>query len=207
MAARAPSSGSIVQAGTAAALTTPKRLEEVEKLLVHKKPWPAFLHAGLKVRGEWDDCPEGAGDALEWMASTTVGLLDIASVGPLTPVCKAFTALIEAAEGAIGVVDNLQELVTWCAFLVGVFIKYGKQVDNLKAVTKLLNEFVSTTDELAKHAKVVAARGKTMALLRHKKDAKMTASFDVELRRLWTDIMGVTILNVQENVTRVEKRL
>lgn len=185
----------------------PQRLQEVEQLLEDKRPWSAFLHAGLKVRGEWDDCPEAVGEALEWMASAAVGLLDVASVGPLTPVCKTFTALIEAAEGAIEVVENLIELVTWCAFLVGVFIEHGKQVENLKAVSKPLNEFVSTTGELAKRAKVVAARNKFMALLRHKKDAKMIASFDDKLRRLWTDIRGLAILDVQEIVRRIEERL
>ncbi|CAB1096625.1 unnamed protein product [Ectocarpus sp. CCAP 1310/34] len=160
MAARAPSDVSSVQAGAAAAPTTPERLEEVETLLAYKKPWPAFLCAGVDVHGEWDNCPEGARDALEWMASTAVGLLDIASVGPLTPVCKAFTALIEAAQGAMEVVKNLRELVTWCAFLVGVLIEHGKQVENLKAVNKPLNEFVATTGELAKRANVVAGRGK-----------------------------------------------
>eukprot|EP00903_Cladosiphon_okamuranus_P009156 g8749.t1 len=206
MSPRAPSSGSSVQAGAAAAPTTPKRLEEVEKLLLNKKPWPAFLRGAVDVRGEWDDCPEGARDALKWMASIAVGLLDNASVDPLTPVCKAFTALIEAAQGAIEVVENLRELVTWCAFLVGVFIEHGKQVDNLKAVTKPLNEFVSTTVELAKRAKVVAGRGKIMALLRHKKDAKTFTSFDGKLQRLWTDIRGLAILDVQENVRRIEER-
>lgn len=184
----------------------PQRLEEVEKLLVDKKPWPAFLRAAVEVRDEWDDCPEGAKDALEWMASTAVSLLDIASVGPLTPVCKAFKALIEAAGGAIGVVENLRELVTWCAFLVGVFIEHGKHVDNLKAVTKPLNEFISTTGELAKRAKVVAGRGKIMALLRHKKDAKTITSFDGKLQRLWTDIRGLAILDIQQIVIRLEER-
>ncbi|CAB1113195.1 unnamed protein product [Ectocarpus sp. CCAP 1310/34] len=206
MAARAPSSGSSVQAGAAAAPTTPERLEEVETLLAYKKPWPAFLCAGVDVHGEWDNCPEGARDALEWMASTAVGLLDVASVGPLTPVCQAFTALIEAAQGAMEVVENLRELVTWCAFLVGVLIEHGKQVDNLKAVNKPLNEFVATTGELAKRANVVAGRSKCMAFLCHKKDAKMMASFDDKLRRFWTDIQGLAVLDIQEIVTRMEER-
>ncbi|CAN0433333.1 unnamed protein product, partial [Ectocarpus fasciculatus] len=82
MAARAPSSGGSVQAGGTAEPVTAKMLQEVEQLLASKRPWPAFVHAGLQARGEWNNCPEAVGEALEWMASATVGLLDMASVGP-----------------------------------------------------------------------------------------------------------------------------
>ncbi|CAN0306682.1 unnamed protein product, partial [Ectocarpus fasciculatus] len=213
MAARAPSSGgSILAGGTAEPVTAEvmsgcklcsfshvtygawEMLQEVEQLLASKKPWPAFVHAGLQARGEWNNCPEGVGEALEWMASATVGLLDMASVGPLTPVCKAFTALIEAAEGAIEVAENLEELVSWCSFLVGVFIKHGKQEGNLRPVEKPMKEFVATTIELAKRAKTLGTRGKFTALLFHRRDGKQVQDFDVKLRRIWDDIKGVTLL-------------
>lgn len=78
-----------------------QKLSEVEKLLVAKKRWPAFLRVGSAALDEWEDCPDAVEDALEWMATTTGGLLDLASVGPLTPVCQAFRALIEGADGAM----------------------------------------------------------------------------------------------------------
>ena len=197
-----PMASSLIFSPNAAGL--PQRLVDVEQLLVGKRPWPVFLHVGLEIQSAWNDCPEVVGEALEWMASTAVGVLDAASVGPLTPVCTAFIALIDAAEGAIEVVENLQELVAWCAFLVGVFIEHGKRVENLKAISKPMDEFVSTADELAERARVVAARRKITALLRHNKDAKMIASFDDTLRRLWTDIRGLTILDVHETVKRLD---
>ncbi len=169
----------------------PQRLEETERLLADKAPWPAFLHAGLEMGCQWGDCPEAVGEALEWMASAAVGLLDIASVGPLTPVCTAFATLIEAAGGAIEKVKNLKELVTWCTFLVDVFIGLDEQAGMLKAVTETLNEFVSITGELEKHVKVVAARSKLMALIRRKKDNKTIASLDDKLRDLMTDIRAM----------------
>eukprot|EP00903_Cladosiphon_okamuranus_P006464 g6324.t1 len=107
----------------------------------------------IRAGGEWNDCPEIVGEALGWMGTAAVGLLDIASVGPLTPVCEAFTALIEAAQGATEAAENLGELVSWCAFLVSVFIKHFKHVADLRHVAKTLDEFVSTTIELAKRAK------------------------------------------------------
>ena len=71
----------------------------------------------------WENCPEIVHEALGWMAASAGGLLDIASVGPLTPACHAFKALIEAAGGAAEAREKLRELVSWCAFLVRVFIK------------------------------------------------------------------------------------
>ncbi|CBN79677.1 NB-ARC and TPR repeat-containing protein [Ectocarpus siliculosus] len=213
MAARAPSSGGSVQAGgtaepvtaeysfgglhcswTTLGIGSGQMLQEVERLLASRKPWPAFVQAGLQARYEWNNCPEAVGEALEWMASATVGLLDMASVGPLTPVCKAFTSLIEAAEGAIEVAKNLEELVSWCSFLVGVFIEHGKQEDNLRPIAKPMKDFVATTIELAKRAKAMGARGKCTALLCHRRDGKQVQDFDVKLRHIWDDIQGVTLL-------------
>lgn len=65
-----------------------------------QKPWPAFLLVGSDALDDWENCPYIAKDALEWMTTSAVGLLDIASVGPLKPVLQAFKALIEAAGGA-----------------------------------------------------------------------------------------------------------
>ncbi|CAB1114071.1 unnamed protein product [Ectocarpus sp. CCAP 1310/34] len=86
--------------------------QEVEQLLASRKPWPALFTRDCRPGNEWNICPEAIGEALEWMALATVGLLDMASGGPLTPVCKAFTMLIEAAEGAIEVAENLEKLVS-----------------------------------------------------------------------------------------------
>ena len=188
-------------------LCSSQALEEVQRLLVGNRPWPAFLRVGIRGRGEWEDCPETVQDALEWMATTTVGLLDIASVGPLTPVCKAFTALIEAAKGATEAAENLGELISWCAFLVGVFIEHGKHVGNLAPVQKALDEFVSTTSELAKRAKVLASRSTCTALLCHKRDAKTIVGFDEKLRRTWTDIQGISILDTHAKISGLERTL
>ena len=136
-----------------------------------------------------------------------MGLLDMASVGPLKPVCRAFTALIEAAEGATEVAENLEELISWCAFLVGVFIEHGKHVDDLAPITELLNKFVSTAGELAKRAKILASRKKCVALLCSRRDAKTLDRFKVQLRRIWTDIRGIAVLDTQMAVNRLERQL
>ena len=141
------------------------------------------------------------------MASATVGLLDAASVDPLTPVCKAFTALIEAAEGATEVAENLGELISWCAFLVGVFIEHGKHVGDLTAIAKPLNEFVSTASELAKRAKVLASRSTCSSLFHYKRDVETVSSFEDKLRRTWVDIQGVASLKTREVVSRLEQTL
>lgn len=185
----------------------PQRLEEVQRLLAGNNSWPAFLQVCTEANGLWQDCPEIVVEALQWMATATVGLLDIASVGPLTPVCQAFAALIEAAEGAIEVAQSLEELVSWCALLVGVFIELGKQLGNLTSITKPLHEFVSTTTELAKHAKVLASRNTCSALLCHQRDAKTVAGFEDKLRRVWEDIKGLSILDIRMIVDRLERQL
>eukprot|EP00752_Nemacystus_decipiens_P009291 g8302.t1 len=207
MAARAPLSGGSFQAGGAPEPTAPEELEEVQRLLAAKKLWPAFLRAGIRVWGEWNDCPEIVGEALEWVETTALGLLDIARVGPLTPVCKAFTALIEATQGATEAAENLRELISWCAFLVGVFIAYGKHAGDLSPITKFLDEFVATTRELAKRAKVLASRSICAALFCYKKDLKMVSSFEDKLRRVWTDIQGVASLETREIVSRLQQTL
>lgn len=104
----------------------PQRIAEVERLLFAKKPWPAFLLVGYDTVDGWDNCPDVAKDALEWMTTSAVGLLDIASVEPLTPICEAFKALIEAAGGAAEAEEKLRDLISWCSFIIGVLIKLGK---------------------------------------------------------------------------------
>ena len=184
-----------------------QRLEEVQRLLAGSESWPAFLHAGVEANGMWNDCPETVKDALEWMATTTVGLLDTASIGLLTPVCRAFSALIKAAEGTIEVAENLKELISWCSFLVGVFIEHGKHVGDLGPVQKALDEFVSITTELAKRAKVVASRNKCAALLCYRKDARTVEVFAAKLRHVWDNIQGLAILDTRMAVNRLERKL
>ncbi|CAN0452600.1 unnamed protein product, partial [Scytosiphon promiscuus] len=82
MEGRAPYGGGSVQAGGAAEPTA-VTLEEVQRLLAARKPWPAFLQGGWA-----NGCPEGIEEALRWMASGAVGLLNVANVGPLKPICK-----------------------------------------------------------------------------------------------------------------------
>ncbi|CAN0054836.1 unnamed protein product, partial [Ectocarpus fasciculatus] len=118
------------------------RLEHVGKLLADKRPWPAFLHIGARATEEWEACPTPAQEALTWMATAAVGALDSASVGPLVPVCQAFKALIEAAEGAAASQDKLQSLVSQCAFLATVLIQHGRAVGPLAQVQKPIQDFV-----------------------------------------------------------------
>eukprot|EP00752_Nemacystus_decipiens_P009335 g8343.t1 len=207
MAARAPFSSGSVQAGGATEPTIPERLQQVERLLADKKQWPSFLQVGLEARDEWDNCPEGVGEALEWMSTATVGLLDIASVGPLTPMCKTFAALIEATQGAIEVAEKLKNLICWCAFLVCVFIEHGKRVGDLSPVTTPLDEFLSITSELVEHARVIASRKKYSALLRHQKDAKTIIGFENKLRHIWADVQGVSTLDTRMILIRLEHNL
>ncbi|CAN0387216.1 unnamed protein product, partial [Pylaiella littoralis] len=196
MEAGAPYSGDSVQAGGAAEPTT-ETLEEVKRLLADRKPWPAFLHAGLA-----SDCPENVGEALAWMASGAVGLLNVASVGPLVPVCEAFKGLIQAAEGAAEADEKLRELISWCAFLTEVLLQHGKELDDLAPVRNPLVAFVSTTNKLAKRAKTLAARGKCTALLCFWRDRKQIQEFDAKLRKIWEDIQGHTILDIGALIRR-----
>ncbi|CAM9392553.1 unnamed protein product [Pylaiella littoralis] len=193
MEARAPFSGDSVQAGGAAEPTT-KTLEEVKRLLADRKPWPAFLHAGLA-----SDCPENVEEALAWMASGAVRRLNVASVGPLVSVCEAFKGLIQAAEGAAEVDEKLRELISWCVFLTEVLLQHGKGLDDLAPVRNPLVAFVSTTNKLAKRAKTLAARGKCTALLG---DGKQIQEFDAKLRKIWEDIQGLTILDIGALIRR-----
>ncbi|CAN0585642.1 unnamed protein product, partial [Ectocarpus sp. 12 AP-2014] len=156
------------------------------QLLADKKPWPAFLHSGLA-----NDCPDTAKDALAWMASQAVGFLNVASVGPLTPVCEAVKGLIEAVEGAAEADDKLRELITWCAFLTEVLLQHGTEENALAPVMNQLTAFVSTTNQLTKRAKTLAARGKCAALLCFRRDGKQVQDFDAKLRKIWEDIQGL----------------
>ncbi|CAM9587498.1 unnamed protein product, partial [Ectocarpus fasciculatus] len=190
---RAPASGA--QAGLAAAAaaaavepTTIERLEHVGKLLAEKRPWPAFLHIGARATEEWEACPTLAQEALTWMAGSAVGVLDGASVGPLVPVCQAFKALIEAAEGAAESQDRIQSLVSQCAFLATVLIQHGRAVGPLAQVQKPIEDFVVTTNELAGFAARWAKGGKCRAFFCHRPDLSALADFDECLRRIRSDI-------------------
>ncbi|CAM9762259.1 unnamed protein product [Ectocarpus sp. 8 AP-2014] len=187
---RAPASGG--QAGLAAAAvvepTTVERLEYVGKLLAEKRPWPAFLHIGARATEEWEACPTVAQEALTWIATATVGVLGVASVGPLVPVCEAFKALIEAAEGAAKYQDKLQSLVSQCAFLATVLIQHGRAVGPLAQVHKPIQDFVVSTNELAEFAARWAKGGKCRAFFCHRPDLSALADFEECLRRIRSDI-------------------
>eukprot|EP00903_Cladosiphon_okamuranus_P005675 g5638.t1 len=198
---QAPYSGESVRSGGAAEPITTERLEEVKRHLATRKHWPAFLHGGWA-----NGCPEDVEDALAWMASGTVRLLDMASVGPLVPICKAFKGLIQAAEGAAEADAHLRELIAWCAFiLTEVLLRHGKEVDAHAPVMKPLRDFESVTDDLAKRAKRLATRRKCTALLCFSRDGKQIQEFDVKLRNIWNDIQGVTIMEVELRDARPPK--
>ena len=180
--------------------TLPQNLAEVERLFKAQKRWPAFLRIGAETLDEWENCPEGVQQALEWMVTSAGGVLDIASVGPLTPVCQAFKALIEAAAGAAQVQKKLRELISWCAFLVRVFIKRGETTQALSDIGSRLQEFVSTANKLAERARVLASRRKLEAFFRHRKDAAEIAGFEEELRNIWTDVRGLAVLDIKASV-------
>ncbi|CAM9937884.1 unnamed protein product [Ectocarpus sp. 8 AP-2014] len=160
---RAPASGG--QAGLVAEAepTAAERLDRVGKLLAENKPWPAFLQITARATEEWKACPTPVQEALAWTATATVGVLDIASVGPLVPVCQAFKALIEAAEGAAKSQDKLQRLVSRCAFLTTVLIQYHRAVGPLAQVQKPMKDFIVTTNNLAAFAAKWAKGGKRRA--------------------------------------------
>ncbi|CAM9244996.1 unnamed protein product, partial [Ectocarpus sp. 12 AP-2014] len=192
---RAPASGGQVGLAAAAAAaaavvepTTVERLEHVGKLLAEKRPWPAFLHIGTRATEEWEACPTVAQEALTWMATAAVGVLDGASVGPLVPVCAAFKALIEAAEGAAESQYKLQSLVSQCAFLATVLIQHGRAVGPLAQVHKPIQDFVVTTNDLAVFAARWAKGGKCRAFFCHRPDLSALADFEECLRRIRSDI-------------------
>lgn len=139
---------------------------------------------------------------MKWMASGAVGLLNIASVGPLVPVCEAFKRLIQAAEGAAEADESMRELIGWCIFLVDVLLQHGEEVDALAPVMKPLNDFVATTNELAKRARTLAARRKCSTLLCFQRDGKQIQEFKAKLRNIWTDIQGLTLLEFQSEFRR-----
>eukprot|EP00752_Nemacystus_decipiens_P011921 g10571.t1 len=210
MATRAPfSGGGEESAKQPAEPTAMENLAEVERLLEAQKPWPAFLRTGAETLDEWDSCPEIVHDALEWMVTSGGGLLDIASVGPLTPACQAFQALIAAVRGSAEVQEELRELISWCASLVRVFIKRGKTVDALSDTdsTSSLQDFIATTNELAKRAKVLATRRKFKAVLWHRKDSKEIAGFGNKLRNIWADVRGLTVLDIKASLEEMKRPL
>ncbi|CAM9226584.1 unnamed protein product, partial [Ectocarpus sp. 8 AP-2014] len=185
---RAPASGG--QAGVVAAEepTAAERLDHVGKLLAEKRPWPAFLQIGARVTEEWEHCPTPVQEALAWMATTTVGVLDTANVGPLVPVCLAFKALIEAAEGAADCQDKLKGLISRCAFLTTVLIQHDRAVGPLAQVQKPMKDFVATTNKLAEFAAKWTKSGKCRAFFCHRIDLKTLTDFEEGLRSITDDI-------------------
>ncbi|CAN0240058.1 unnamed protein product, partial [Ectocarpus sp. 12 AP-2014] len=161
---RAPASGGQEDVLAAVEPTAAERLDHVGKLLAEKRPWPVFLQIGARANEEWEACPTPVQEALAWMATTTVGVLDTASVGPLLPVCQAFKALIEAAEGAADCQDKLKGLISRCAFLTTVLIQYDRAVGPLAQVQKPMKDFVATTNKLAEFAAKWAKGVKCRAL-------------------------------------------
>lgn len=141
------------------------------------------------------------------MATTAGGLLDIASVGPLTPVCQAFKTLIEAVGGAAEAEENLRHLVSWCAFLIQAFIKLGRAEGVLSGelVRMCLRDFVLTTNQLAKRAKTLATRPKLTALLYHRKDIMQLSRFEEKLRNIWADIGVLAVLDIGETLKSLSR--
>ncbi|CAM9623612.1 unnamed protein product [Ectocarpus fasciculatus] len=205
---RAPASGS--PAGLVAALepTAAERLDHVGKLLAEKKPWPAFLRVRARATEEWETCPTPVQEALAWMATATaVGVLDIASVEPLVPVCQAFKELIEAAEGAAESQDKLQRLVSRCAFLATVLIQHDRAVGPLAQVQKPMQDFVVTTNNLAAFAAKWAKGGKCRAIFCHRSDLKTLADFEEGLRSITNDITLVDGLEHHQLLLTVHRHL
>ncbi|MEM7516658.1 MAG: NB-ARC domain-containing protein, partial [Planctomycetota bacterium] len=174
----------------------------MDQLLADKRPWSAFLSLGAAAESDWDACPDVPAETLEWMASGAVGFLSASSVGPLTPVCEAFAALIEEARGGAAEGSHeLSELVAWCAFLTEVLLWHGhakEKEGSLGPISATLDDFVSTTGDLAKRAKCLGARRKCVPLLCFRKVAKRAAFFEVKLRGIWKDVQELTTLALDD---------
>lgn len=142
-----------------------------------------------------------------WMATSAGGVLDIASIGPLTPVCQAFKALIEAAQGAAASQDKLQSLVSWCAFLTTVFLQHDRAVGPLAQVRKPMKDFETTTNKLAAFAAKWAKGGKCRALFRHRTDKSTLSDFEKALRSIRNDIALVDGLELHQLLLGMDRRL
>eukprot|EP00752_Nemacystus_decipiens_P007317 g6548.t1 len=197
------------QVGMAVAMdpSSPERLQRVETMLRQERPWHAFLHAGARATEEWEACPTPVQEALAWMATSAVGLLDIASVGPLVPVCQAFQALIEAAEGAAASQDKLQSLVSRCAFLTTVFIQHDRAVGPLARVRKPMKDFEVTTNDLAAFAAKWTKGGKCRAFFCHRTDNSTLSDFEEALRSITNDIALVDGLEQRQLLLELDRRL
>ncbi|CAM9122770.1 unnamed protein product [Laminaria digitata] len=197
------------QVGLAAAVdpTSAERLEDAGTLLKEKRPWPAFLHIGARATQEWEVCPSPVQEALGWMTTAVVGVLDIASVGPLEPVCQAFKALIEAAEDAAESQEKLQSLVSRCAFLTTVLIQHGRAVGPLAHVQKPMTDFVATTNKLAAFAAKWAKGGKCRAFFCHRTDLKVLTDFEERLRSISHDIALVDGLEHRQQSIELGRKL
>eukprot|EP00752_Nemacystus_decipiens_P005175 g4696.t1 len=204
---RAPSNGGQVGLAVAVDPSSPERLQHVGTMLRQKRPWPAFLHVGARATDEWEACPTPVQEALAWMATSAVGLLDVASVGPLEPVCQAFKALIEAAEGAAASQDKLQSLVSRCAFLATVFIQHDRAVGPLARVRKPMKDFEVTTNELAAFAVKCAKGGKCRAFFCHRTDKSTLSDFEEALRGVTNDIALVDELEQRQLLLALDRRM
>ncbi|CAM9647109.1 unnamed protein product [Laminaria digitata] len=141
------------------------------------------------------------------MATAGAGVLDIASVGPLEPVCQAFKALIEAAQGAAESQEMLQRLVSRCAFVTTVLIQHGRVVGPLAQVQKPIGDFVATTNELAAFAAKWAKGGKCRALFCHRIDLATLTNYDESLCRISNDIALVDGLEHRQEALAMARDL
>ncbi|CAN0410734.1 unnamed protein product, partial [Pylaiella littoralis] len=182
----APAIGSQGGLGGRATSTEPTiaELERVATLLAEKKPWPAFLGIGGRGLEEWEACPSPVQEALAWMATAGVGALDTASIGPLEPVCQAFKALVEAAQGAAESQEKLQKLVSRCAFLATVLIQHGRVVGSLAHVQRPISDFVATTNELAAFARKWAKGGRLRTLFYHRVNLATLTDYEESLGKI-----------------------
>lgn len=147
---------------------------------------------------EWEACPSPVQEALEWMATAAVGVLDFASVGPLLPVSQAFKALIEAAQGAAQAQDGLLSLVSRCAFLTTVLIQHGRAVGPLAQVQKPIDDFVATTNELVAFAAKWTKGGKCRAFCCHRSDLAVLADYSDRFDKISKDIALVDGLELHQ---------
>ncbi|CAM9583686.1 unnamed protein product [Ectocarpus sp. 4 AP-2014] len=172
-----------------------------------KRPWPAFLQIGARVTEEWEGCPTPVQEALAWMATTAVGVLDTASVGPLVPVCHAFKALIEAAEGAAECQEKLKGLISWCAFLTTVLIQHDRAVGPLARVHKPMTDFIATTNKLTEFAAKWTKGVKCRAFSCHRIDLNILTDFEEGLRSIRDDIALVDGLELHQLLLAMHRDL
>ncbi|CAN0180279.1 unnamed protein product, partial [Pylaiella littoralis] len=104
--------------------------------------------------------------------------------GPLEPVCQAFKALVEAAQGAAESQEKLRKLVSRCAFLTTVLIQHGRVVGALAHVQRPISDFVATTNELAAFARKWVKGGRLRALFYHRVNLATLTDYEEILCRI-----------------------